>query len=67
MTATVDKNQRFSLDSTGNACRSFLTHLWKLGIVIQKTQFLKMYKRQVNILNGMISKTCLLSNTWNMK
>ena len=39
-----------------NACRSFLTHLWKLGVVIQKLQFLKMHKRYGKNLNGIISK-----------
>ncbi|KAM9802168.1 rab3 GTPase-activating protein catalytic subunit isoform X5 [Syngnathus typhle] len=47
--ATVDEDQRFPLDSIENACGSFLTHLWKLGVVIQKLQLLKIYNSELHL------------------
>lgn len=54
-------------DSIGTARGHFWPHFWKSGVVIQKLQFLKMYEKINKNANCLMSQTCLMRNTWNMK
>ena len=61
------QNQRFIEGSIGDAWAHFSPCLWKSGVVIQKLQFLKTNEKISKNANSLISQTCFMRNTWNMK